>query len=322
MRTNGFLAELKEAPIKENLSIRLDKRLYKIQNNTIKLTTNGKQILCSFNPYPRFQELMEKYPSCDPLIFVRENEIWLSVTFDDSVNPLPDNYCIGVDLGINRTAVTSEGLFISDKNYLKSRRIIRYIKRMINSKKKKNIHKLKKGNSCRKHLKKIRRYETNLSKNYIHHVVNKILDSTKANTIVIEDLSGIKKQRKNKKFNPEIQRKFNNRQSQVPYYLFHTILSYKAQAQGKRVETVNPYNTSKDDYRNLPQGIRKGCRYYASDGKVFDADLQASINIGQRWSNVMKKQKVNLPVSFVEPVDGFYGLNGQGAVSHPNVLCP
>jgi len=300
--------KLIKPPVKKSFSIRLDKRLYVLKGNSIKLTTNGKQALCSFSPYPKFQELLSKYPICDPLIFVRNNEIWLSVTFNNPIVPLPDNYCIGVDLGIKRTATTSEGEIIIDKNYLKQRRKVRYLKRQLNSKKKENIHKEKKGNSCRKHLKKIKKHEENLSKNYIHNVVNRIL-KTGANTIIIEDLSEIKSKDKGTRF--------NNRLSQVPFFMLKQILTYKAQALGKRVETVNPYNTSKDDYRDLPKGIRKGCRYYTSDKKVFDADLNASINIAKRYCI-----KVKLPISFIEPIDGKYRLNGQGPINDLKVLCP
>ncbi|MFA7219237.1 MAG: transposase [Synergistaceae bacterium] len=300
--------KIESAPVKHNLSIRLDKRLFTIKGNSIKLTTNGKKALATFNPYPKFKELIEKYPICDPLIFARDNQIWLAVTFNNTVIQLPDNHCIGVDLGIKRTATTSEGIIIVDKAYLKQRRRIRYIKRQINSKKKQNIHNLKKGNSCRKHLKKIRRHEKNLSKNYIHHVTNKVLN-TKANCIVIEDLSKIKSKDKGTKF--------NNKQSQVPYFMLKQILSYKAQALGKRVETVNPAYTSKNDFRGIEDGKRVGCRYYASDGQVLDADLNASINIANRYAS-----KVKLPVSFVFPVDGKYKLNGQAPVNEPNVLCP
>jgi len=299
--------KIESAPTKQNLSIRLDKRLFTIKGNSIKLTTNGKKALCTFNPYPKFQELIQKYPICDPLIFVKDNQVWLAITFNNTAIQLTDNHCIGVDLGIKRTATTSEGIIIIDKTYLKQRRRIRYIKRQINSKKKENVHKLKKGNSCRKHLKKIRRHEKNLSKNYIHHVANQVLN-TKANCIVIEDLSKIKAKDKGTKF--------NNKLSQVPFFMFKRILTYKAQALGKRVETVNPAYTSKDDFRNIESGNRVGCRYYASDKKVLDADLNASINIANRYAN-----KVKLPVSFVFPSDGKYKLNGQAPVNKPNVLC-
>jgi IS605 OrfB family transposase len=85
--------------------------------------------------------------------------------------------------------------------------------------------------------------------------------NTKANCIVIEDLSKIKSKDKGAKF--------NNKLSQVPFFMFKQILSYKAQDLGKRVETVNPAYSSKDDFRSIESGKRVGCRYYASDKKVF-----------------------------------------------------
>ena len=133
--------------------------------------------------------------------------------------------------------------------------------------------------------------------------------TTKANTIIIEDLSKIKRENKGNKF--------NNKLSQVPFFMFKQIIKYKAQALGKRVETVNPAYTYKDDYRGIKKGIRKGCRYYASDKVVLDADLNASINIGKRWGD-----KNKLPVSFVIPLDGKYKLNGQGVCQPPNRLVP
>ena len=308
MRSNDVLDDIVTSPVKKKLSIRLDQRIYTMKGNTISITTNGKRVTCGFIPYPKLKELMERYPMCDPLIFERKGEIWLAITFDDTVIPLPDNYCIGVDLGIRRTVATSEGLMISDKTYLRQRRKIRYLKRCLQGAKKENVHQGRKGGSARRHLAKIRHYEKNLSKNYVHNVVNSVL-KTGANVIVIEDLSGMKKNKKGKKTTA-----FNNRNSQVPYYMFSKISSYKAQALGKRVETVNPAHTSQDDYRNLERGKRVGCRYYASDGKVFDADIQGSINVGNRWGSRNK-----LPVSFVVPLDGKCKLYRQGAVNHPSI---
>ena len=202
-------------------------------------------------------------------------------------------------------AVTSEGKIISGNKYLETKRRLRYLKRCLQSKKKTRT---KKSDSARKHLKKVKNKEKNFSKNYIHHLANELL-KTESNVLVLEDLSSIKKENKGTRF--------NNRLSQVPFYMLKQILTYKAQALGKRVETVNPYNTSKDDYRDIEKGRRIGCRYYASDNVVLDADLNASINISKRWGN-----KNKLPVSFVFPSDGKYGLNGQGVCQPPNRLVP
>jgi len=97
----------------------------------------------------------------------------------------------------------------------------------------------------------------------------------------------------------------------MPFYLLLEILSYKALLKGKKVVTVNPYNTSQDDYRNLEKGVRKGCRYYASDGKVLDADWNASINIAKRYSQKKEAMGIKHPISFSEPLDGELNLLGR-----------
>jgi len=290
--------ELSEPAKQEKLSIRLDKRLYTfIPNNKIKLTTTGKRIVCSYSPYPKFQEMFSKYSVCDPLIFIKDNQIWLSVSFEVNTPTLIENSCIGVDLGIKRLATTSEGIAVIDKQFLKEKRKLRYLKRILNSKSKTSF-----SRSSKKKLKSLKRKEQNKNKNESHKIANKILE-TKSNVIVMEDLSGIKTKNRGKNF--------NNKQSQVPYFDLRRILTYKAPLQGKVVVTVDPAYTSKNDYRGIEKGKRQGCRYYAKDGKVFDADWNASINIANRYSVRKRVKGIELPVSFNLPIDGKLNLMGK-----------
>jgi transposase len=119
----------------------------------------------------------------------------------------------------------------------------------------------------------------------------------------MEDLSGIKSSNKGKKF--------NNKQAQVPYFDLRRILTYKAPLQGKIVVTVDPAYTSKNDYRDIERGKRQGCRYYTADGKVFDADWNASINIAKRYATRKAVKGIELPVSFSIPIDGRLNLMGR-----------
>jgi IS605 OrfB family transposase len=287
-----------EAAKQENLSIRLDKRIYTfLPNNQIKLTTTGKRIVCSYSPYDKFKEMFSKYSVCDPLLFVRNNDIWLSVSFEVNTPTLIENGCIGIDLGIKRLATTSEGLAITDKQFLKEKRKLRYMKRILKSKSKTSF-----SRSSQKKLKALKRKEFNKNKNESHLIVNKILN-TKCNVIVMEDLSGIKQHHRGKKF--------NNKQAQVPYFDLRRILTYKAPLRGKIVVTVDPAYTSKNDYRGIKKGKRQGCRYYTSDSKVFDADWNASINIANRYAMRKKVKGVELPVSFNIPIDGKLNLMGK-----------
>jgi IS605 OrfB family transposase len=290
--------DMVEPAKQENISIRLDKRIYTFfPNNQIKLTTTGKRIICHYNPYDKFQELFSKYSVCDPLIFVRNKEIWLAVSFDIPTPTLIENSCIGVDMGIKRLATTSEGIAITDKQFLKEKRRIRYLKRILKSKSKTTF-----SRSSKRKLKALKRKECNKNKNQSHTIANKILE-TKANVIVMEDLTKIKEKNRGKKF--------NNKQSQVPYYDLRRILTYKAPLQGKIVVTVDPAYTSKNDYRGIGKGKRQGCRYYTNDGKVFDADWNAAVNIANRYATRKRVKGVELPVSFNVPIDGALNLIGK-----------
>lgn len=298
IKSNKQLDSISKPAQLNNLCIRLDKRIYTFfPNNQIKLTTTGKRIICSYKPYDKFEEMFSKYSLCDPLIFFRDNEFWLAVSFEVPTPTVVENGCIGVDLGIKRTYVTSEGNAFKDKKFLKEQRKLRYLKRILRSK-----YQISKSGSARKKLNSIRKKEHNKNLNQSHKISNEIL-KTKANVIVMEDLSGIKSKSKGKKF--------NNKQSQVPYFELRRILTYKAPLVGKTVVTVDPAYTSKNDYTGQDKGVRKGCRYYTSDKKVYDADWNASINIANRYSRIKNQKGVELPVSFNIPIDGMLNFIGK-----------
>ena len=272
------------------LNIQLDKRIYTwINKDSVKLTTNNGRIIAHLIKFDKLNKLFEKYKTKDPSLFVRDNEVYLAIPFDDSVKFKDNKKCIGVDLGLKRLASLSNGIIIKGNEFNNQKRKIRWNKRKFQSKN-------HKSHSARQKLKSLRRKETNFSKNYIHHIVNHIL-TTDASIIVIEDLTKIK--RKNKG------RKLNNRNSQMPYYMLRNILTYKATALGKRVEIVNPHYTSQLDHRGLDNGKRKGCRYYALDNVVLDADVNAAINIAYRYN---KKHSISCSA-----------LDGQVKVNSPIV---
>ena len=200
------------------------------------------------------------------ILTAADNNVFLSVVFDDTTKPLKGTKTIGIDLGLKRLIATSEGNIVKGNDFNKHKRKIRWNKRKLQG---------KLSHSARTKLKTLRRREYHFSKNYTHHIVNDLL-TTSANILVLEDLSKIKSKSKGKRF--------NNRLSQVPFFTLKTILTYKALALGKRVELVSPHYTSQLDFRGLDNGKRKGCRYYAIDGKVLDADLNASNNIGLRYN--------------------------------------
>jgi len=280
--------EISKPFVKHNLSLRLDKRIYSRTKDKfiINIITTDKRKLFKIVSYPKLDELMNNYDYSDPLIFVRDNELYISLTFD--VRPKEKekkNLCLGVDLGIRRVATCSDGRLIIDKKFNKEKRKLRYLKRCLQSNGSK---------SARKHLKKIRRKERNKNKNQTHLVANEIL-KTKANVIALENLKGIKA-KKHKKQN-------KNGVSQVPFFELRRVLTYKAENMGKHVCLVSPAYTSQiDSVTGLKEGTRNGCRFYSNSGVVYDADINAAINIARRSKHPISQGNL---------------LDGQGVINHP-----
>lgn len=255
--------KIEKFPEKKSLSMRLDKRTYSFQNDIFSIISLGKRVKCKPYLYPKLKELFEKYKFCDPLIFVKNNEVWIGLTFKIQDFLIKNTLALGVDLGCRINAATSEGNLYVDKKFNKRKRKLRFNKRKLQS---------KKTISAKRKLKKLKRKEYNVNKNFSHNLANKIIKNTIADTIIIEDLKGIKK-KKHKYQN-------KNRISQVPFFQLKQIITYKALLYKKQVITVSPRFTSQIDHRTgLKDGIRSGRRYIGQDGKILDADINAACNI-------------------------------------------
>ena len=276
-------------PQMKGLALQLDKRLY--SNFSIKgiSLSNGKpqkREICTFVLYDKVRELFGTCITKDPTIIARDGRLFLSVPFEVQSLPCKDDTAIGVDLGMKRFFVTSEGKSFVDKEYLKQRRKLRYLKRCLQSK---GSHSSKRKLQCLSHK------ERNASKNQIEKACNVLLRNTDASILVLEDLSKIKVKTSKTKDGCKKTR-HNNALSQVPFYMFKERLTHKAQLVGKRVETVSPVFTSQTDSRtNKRDGIRKGCNYHCSDGVVLDADWNAAVNIALRANHPLSSN--DLPLS-------------------------
>ena len=315
VRSNGKEWKAKTSE-KQNLSMRLDKRLYaRFGKDGIDVTgaTKNKRDHLTFSLYPKLEELFGSYTPCDPLIFVRSGQLWLSIPFDIPVVKQEGEEAVGIDLGMRRLFVTSDGTAFRDKDYLRKRRQVRYLKRQLQNKGTK---------SAKRRLKKKARKEHRMCKDMCYRAVKTLLGSTDAPVLVMEELKQIKQntsRRKKKDGSDGAKRKqHNNAFHQVPIRMFRELLTYKAQLAGRRVETVEPAYTSQTDSRTGQRdGIRNGCRYHCADGLALDADWNAAVNIAR---------KSNRPVSNPLPVDsGIRFLSGRPSVNrakrgeNPNV---
>ena len=285
----------KKAFEKRNLSLRLDKRIFSKSEDPfrVNIITTEKRKWFSMKRYARLEEFMGRYGYQDPLLFIRDGRVFLGLTFDVSVPQKEPTSVLGVDLGIRRVAACSDGRLIIDREFNREKRKLRYLKRQLQA---------KGSPSARKHRRKLLGTERNRNRNQTHLVANAILNTT-ADCIAIENLKGIKA-KKHKQQN-------KNAISQVPLFDLRKILTYKAMNAGKSVRLVSPAYTSQDDsISGKRDGIRRGCRYYAASGKVYDADWNAAINIALRAKHPISRG------GFAAPLDG------QGVVNRPIAYQP
>lgn len=271
----------------KRLAMRLDCRLFRwLPEDGLAISVaGGRMERFSIRPYPRMREMMSSSRMLDPQVFERDGGLWLAVPFETFDPMHVPSRCLGVDLGLRRLATTSVGVVFADKAWLKARRKTRMQKRRLQA---------KGTRSARRRLRALRRREANQSRDAVGRLSKVILDharSVGANVVVMEDLEGIKSKDRG--------RKFNNRLSQAPFRRLRSEVERKARARGMRAETVDPRNTSKEDSRGLPMGVRRGCAYHAADGRVLDADHNAAVNIAMRWARPRK-----LPVASTLPLRG------------------
>ena len=289
-----------DTPRKCNLSMTLDKRLYsKLTDHSVNITVPGfKKVHCTFSAYPLLQYMFDSYKPKNCNIFYRDSQFWLTIQFETPDLDLVNDEVLGIDRGIKRLITCSDGTAIADREFNKRRRKIRYLKRCLAKKGTKN---------AKRHLRKLRKREARMSKDYTYRVAKYILSKPQG-IIVLEDLTKIKKKTSKKKIVTETgekktinRKRHNNRFGQVALKQLQTVLEYKAPLVGKRVATVEPAYTSQLDCRGLPNGKRLGTRYYAADGLVLDADWNAAINIANRYH----------PSTFELPIYGRLNLGGR-----------
>lgn len=286
--------KLKSPILKKNLSMRLDKRLYSKDKNdkySIKITTspNGRQSF-KFVVYPRLKELLDKYQYCDPLIYENNGKLFISFCFENkSKEQQKQKLALGVDIGIRRSVALSDGRIVIDKKFNGNKRKLRHLKDCLKSKGTK---------AATKHLNNLRHKEHNQNKNQTHLISNVVL-KTDADTICLENLKGIKKKKN----------KYQNKRniSQVPMFELRRIITYKAENQGKTILLVSPsYTSQTDSVTGKREGERRGCRFYSKNGLIYDADINAAINIAklsklpvsQTYYLTYGQAKVNSPIVF------------------------
>lgn len=230
-------------------------------------------------------EIPEKFmfeEVCQVEIYQKDNEFFVSVVYKKSIKEYKDNGKYqSFDLGITKhTAVNSEGKFIEFIN----KRPDKYWQPKTNEVQSKRDYCKKYSRKWKwynKKLNKMKRKSANQMKDFQHKLSRKIIDNTKANSIIIGKLE-VKKLSQKNKYTKSLHISMHNTGNISRVVRF---LTYKAEIVGKRVIEINERGTSKTccvcgEEQKMPLYKRI---YKCKCGNEIDRDKNSAVNIMNRF---------------------------------------
>jgi len=200
----------------------------------------------------------------------RECDKWYAVFSNTTViEPLPvSNREVGIDVGLNSFAVTSDGEFIDNPRYFKNAAVkLRKIQRSVSRKKKGGCNRRKAVRLLAKQHLRIK----NQRKDFAHKLADSLVNTY--GKIAVEDLR-IKNMVKNHHLAQSI--------SDAGWGKFIGILSYKAEYAGREFVSVNPTGTSQicsGCGSLVPKSLSVRVHNCPYCGVSLDRDLNSALNI-------------------------------------------
>ncbi|EFH84380.1 RNA-guided endonuclease InsQ/TnpB family protein [Ktedonobacter racemifer] len=240
---------------------------------TVRLSTTQGKMSLSFT-VPHFSK---RYRGCKIATadLLSRNGVWWLHVVVDAPEPVVEYHdeVIGVDLGLNRPAVTSQRHFLGSRHWKEVDRRRFRLRRKLQSKGSK---------SAKRHLKKISHKQMRFHRDCDHVLSKRIVqNATAGSTIVLENLTNLREGVHHRK--GEGQRKLHS----WSFAQLYGFIAYKAQERGIAVERVDPRHTSQtcSQCGHQARNNRRSqavfhCR---SCGYQLNADLNASYNIRDKF---------------------------------------
>lgn len=215
-------------------------------------------------------------------VFQKDGKYFVSIVYEKPEKEYVDNKLYqAFDLGITKhTAVNSNGKFIEFKNQRPDKYWLPKIQKLQS-----RLDHCKKGSGkwkkLNKNLKRMKRKCTNQLKDFQHKLSRKIVNNTKANTIIVGDLQ-VKDMCQINKYEKGIHRSLHNTGH---ISRFVSYLTYKSELIGKRVISINERGTIKTccicgKQKDMPLYMRN---YLCDCGNNIDRDKNSSVNIMCRF---------------------------------------
>ncbi len=250
-------------------SVHFDKRTYSIKGNAISLFTTGGRIIVPMKLGEFQRGYLDRGIAKEAELINRNGTFYFNLVLDlPDVAPVSTDAAIGVDLGENTIAAISTGKLIDGGKLCHDRDRFLALRRRLQR---------NGSQSARQLLKKVSGRESR-HVTHVNHEVSKAIVAeavrNESGTISLEDLTNICTRIKARK-------RMRSRLHRWAWAQLQTLISYKAEAAGIRVEFVNPAYTSQTCSVCGSLGTRVKHRFSCSCGSLAHSDLNASRNLAR-----------------------------------------
>ena len=212
----------------------------------------------------------------------KSNEFYLSILIDGDLLKIlnePKNKIVGIDLGIKDFVITSKG------QKFENLKLIRNNQKKLSSLQKQHSRKKKGSKNKEKARKRLARFHqrlTNIKENYLHKIVNTLLNENRV--ICMEDLN-VKGMMKNHNLARSIQ--------ELSLSRFEIILKYKSNWYDRQVINIDrfyPSSKTCSDCGYINHDLKLSDREWVCPdcGIIHDRDNNAAINIEQEGLKIFK----------------------------------
>lgn len=259
------------APHSVSCPIRYDARSYwvKWDSATASLATTDGRVVVPFTA-PVHAVKYIGYPTASADVCYRRGKWMLHVVVSvPSPDVITSQEVIGIDLGLNRPAVTSNRQFLGERRWKEQERRIFRLRRKLQAKGTK---------SAKRHLKTLSGKLFRQRRDHDHVLSKCIVQSASpGSTLVFENLTAIRERVTHRK--GEGQRRMHS----WSFAQLYGFTLYKAQERGIRVERIDPRHTSQTcsrcGYQARNNRRSQSLFHCRSCGYQLNADLNASYNI-------------------------------------------
>jgi len=276
----GMVKKAKSNPIINKISVRYNTpRSFSFKNNVLSISTIQGRVKIPIK-IPDYALKYFDWEIRESLLTQNKDKYYFTFTFlkDTPETSQHNNRVLGVDLGINKIAVTSENKFYGQDTKSLRKHRDRFVSELQSKGTRASKRKLKKFSGVWNRF--MRWTNHNISKSIISEL-------KEGDVVVMEDLSNIR-----------TTARYNRWVHKWAFRQLQSFIEYKALSKGIRVVYVNPAYTSKECNRcHSRNTIRHSGFFECKDcGHSLDSDINGARNIAQRYMRNMCRAVVNTPV--------------------------